>query len=240
MSSTAQVYALIAAAGVGSRVGSGLPKQYLPLAGKTIIERSITVFLQMEQVQQIVVSVAKDDPYWPKQNVSQAPSIQTTIGGASRAESVLAGLQKLQSFAAPDSWVLVHDAARPLVRAADIESLIKRVEAVDACGGLLAVPVTDTIKVAGNQNSNVERTFDRSRLWHAQTPQLFRLQQLHDALFAAINGGIEITDEASALESIGEQPLLVSGRRDNIKITHASDLIMAEWLLQQQQSPVTP
>jgi len=233
---SAPVYALIAAAGIGKRVGAERPKQYLELAGKSVITRSTEVFLQLSAVRSIVVSVAAGDRFWSAEPIAQSPQVVSVVGGKDRAASVLAGLEYLLSVGSAESWVLVHDAARPLVRAQEVLKLINSVDREKVCGGLLAIPVTDTIKCSTSSPPVIKKTPDRAHLWQAQTPQLFRLVELHDALVRAQSAGESVTDEASALELLGHQPLLVPGRSDNIKITHASDLALAELLLQQQRS----
>ena len=153
-------------------------------------------------------------------------------GGAERCHSVLNGLEALQSEAAPDDWVLVHDAARPCVRQQDLKQLCQQLSG-HAVGGLLGVPARDTMKQA-NRYFEIETTVPRNNLWHAFTPQMFRYGLLHEALGSALAAGLEVTDEASAMEHAGHQPLMVEGHADNIKITRPEDLLLAEWYLRQQ------
>jgi len=199
-----------------------------------VIARSIKPFLDLDEITKIVVSISASDEFWSQERHASEASISTVVGGADRSQSVLAGLQHLLQFADPATWVLVHDAARPLVRREEVLSLLSAVMSADVCGGVLAVPVTDTIKFAQGTPPKIENTPQRSCLWQAQTPQLFRLEQLSAAIKAATGAGTILTDEASALEAVGQKPLLVPGRGDNIKITHAGDIAIAELLLQQQ------
>lgn len=225
-------WVVVPAAGVGTRMGSEIPKQYLLLGGKTILERTLERLLTIPAVAGVVVALAKDDALWPSLTISQHPLIHAIEGAAERAGSVLNGLTYLQHKLQPQDWVLVHDAARPCVSLTSIallcESLLQ-----DAVGGILAVPVSDTLKqvMAGG----IANTVDRRSLWRAQTPQLFRYQLLRDCLMQALARGENITDEASALEVCGYSPKVVEGREDNIKITRPDDLLLAAFILQQQE-----
>ncbi len=182
----------------------------------------------------MVVGIAADDAYWPTL-ASEVPNLlQSYVGGAERAQTVLNGLRALESYAAPDDWVLVHDAARPCVRHADIDALLLAI-AGHADGGLLARPLSDTVKRA-DHNGCCEETVARTGLWRALTPQVFRLVALRDALESAMAQGVEITDEASAMEYSGARPRLVPGHADNIKITVPEDLALAELYLRAQES----
>jgi len=181
----------------------------------------------------LMVGIAADDAYWPTL-ATDIPNLLTTyVGGAERAQTVLNGLRALETYAAPDDWVLVHDAARPCVRHADIDSLLAAV-AGHADGGLLALPLNDTVKRA-DHNGCIEETVPRTGLWRALTPQVFRLAALRDALESAMRAGVEITDEASAMEYSGARPRLVHGHADNIKITLPEDLTLAELFLREQE-----
>ncbi|MBX2886152.1 MAG: 2-C-methyl-D-erythritol 4-phosphate cytidylyltransferase, partial [Granulosicoccus sp.] len=166
--------------------------------------------------------------------------VETVTGADTRASSVAAGLRYILALIesaelAANTRVLVHDAARPLVRRRTIERLVTEVDKVHACGGLLATPATDTLKVA-NADVTVAQTLDRSLIWQAQTPQLFDVRVLHDAIQSAMDNGMPVTDEASAMEFAGYTPLLVEGDKDNIKLTHSLDLSLAEILLQAQET----
>jgi 2-C-methyl-D-erythritol 4-phosphate cytidylyltransferase len=225
-------WAVVPAAGVGRRMGSDCPKQYLPLLDKPVLQHTLER-LAACAIQGIVVSISADDPYWP--SLPKPAKVWTAAGGAERCHSVLNGLRTLLQRPEVDAqdWVLVHDAARPCVRLSDLTHLMQSA-ATHPVGGLLATPVRDTLKRADAQNQ-VAATVDRQNLWHALTPQMFRLQALHDALTALIQAGSLVTDEAQAMEQHGYQPLLINGHPDNIKITHPQDLALATLFLQQQQ-----
>jgi len=229
-------WAIIPAAGVGARMGGDRPKQYLPLAGQTVIEHSLDRLLDHPGISGAVVAISATDAYWAGLAYRHQKIVQIAAGGAERCDSVLNALQLLLETADKDDWVLVHDAARPCVRETDISRLIA-CGAQHPVGGILAVPVKDTIKqsLAGEGNV-IATTIDRSRLWHAQTPQMFRLGVLHDALSRALAAKASITDEASALEWAGHTPLLVEGHGDNIKITRPEDLPLAEFYFLQERS----
>ncbi|UTF60135.1 2-C-methyl-D-erythritol 4-phosphate cytidylyltransferase [Gilvimarinus sp. DA14] len=220
-------YAVVPAAGIGSRMAADMPKQYLPLAGSTVIEQTLKKLLSIPNIATIVVAISAHDTFWRNLSLSQHPRIQTVTGGAERAHSVLAALSHLQGQGLRGR-VLVHDAARPCVRVADIERLM-------ACaqGGILAAPVSDTLKKSG-ANGAIENTVSRQDLWSAFTPQMFELDGLLQALQGALDAGFEITDEASAMEWAGQRPELVEGHRDNIKITRPEDLLLANLILSQQ------
>ena len=208
------------------------PKQYLPLAGRTLIERSVETLLAVPTLVGVVVALAPGDEHWAALSLARDPRVHRAPGAGTRAESVAAALERLAELAPPDTRVLVHDAARPLVTAGDIARLVAAVEAGGFVGGLLAVPVQDTLKRA-DAGSRVSATVSRERLWQAQTPQLFPLAALSGALRAALAGGElgTITDEASAMERAGHAPLLVEALDPNPKITRPADLGVAEALL---------
>jgi len=219
-------WALVPAAGIGSRMGSQRPKQYLHLRNKPILQHTLER-LNLPAIAGIVVCVAEDDPYW--ETLTLPMPVMRVNGGAERCHSVLNGLQALQQQAQPDDWVLVHDAARPCVRQADIEKLMTEL-AHHPVGGLLAVPVRDTMKRAGASLEIVE-TVNREGLWHALTPQMFRLEALSNALQSLLSRGEHVTDDAQAMEKMGLCPVLIEGHADNIKITHPQDLSLAELYL---------
>ena len=203
-------------------MGGVVPKQYLELAGRSVIERSLAALTSCEFIESVVVVIGKDDPYAAKCSCLHGGRVTLCHGGASRSASVLAGLQTLALRASPEDWVLVHDAVRPCVAAADIRALAKRVTQTGV-GGILAEKVVDTIKRADGQHRVVE-TVARDQLWRAQTPQMFRLAALHDALAKAIEAGVEITDESSVMEGSGQPVQLVAGASSNLKITVPEDL----------------
>ncbi len=212
-------------------MGAPLPKQYLPLAGRTVIEHSLMRLAALQGCAGVVVALAADDSYWSSLSVTLNVPVQRVTGGDERCHSVLAALTWLLGVADPGEWVLVHDAARPCVRHDDLERLIATL-ADDPVGGLLAVPVRDTLKRAA-ADGRVLATVDRTDLWQAQTPQMFRLGALHGALSRAIAVGALVTDEAAAMEREGLMPRLIEGRSDNIKITRPEDLLLAEFYLRQ-------
>lgn len=226
-------WAVIPAAGVGARMGAPLPKQYLSLAGRTVIEHTLERFLAVEAIAGIVVAVAAGDSRWTELARGCDPRVVQAPGGAERCHSVLSALQVLAPRAAADDWVLVHDAARPCIRPADIRLLMRTLEG-DPVGGLLGLPVRDTMKRCGT-DGRVSRTVDREGLWHALTPQMFRLGTLASALESAVAAGRLVTDEAEAVELAGLAPRLVEGHADNIKITRPVDRMLAELYLRQQQ-----
>lgn len=223
------ITAIVPAAGVGSRMKHNGPKQYISLAGKTILEHTLAKLSALSQLEKIIVVVSDDDPYY-----AQIPNIDSRVerasGGKERADSVLNGLLALADN--PPDWVLVHDAARPLVNIADIDSLIQQCLSADE-GGILAAKVKDTIK-RGDTHS--EQTVPRDDLWQALTPQFFKYHDLTDALQQALAQNVTITDEASAIEWAQKPVKLVPGRSDNIKITTPEDLDLAHFLLQKQHS----
>lgn len=223
---------VVAAAGSGARMGSAVPKQYLSLAGKTVLAQTLIRLATVPRVAGMVVALAADDRHWPNLALQLAVPLRTVIGGSARCQSVLAALDYLLAGANRDDWVLVHDAARPCVQAADIERLMN-VLGDDAVGGLLAVPSHDTLKRA-DAAGRVAETLDRAELWHAQTPQMFRLGALHGALSAAIAAGALVSDEAAAMERTGAKPRLIEGHADNIKVTRPHDLTLAEIFLRAQ------
>lgn len=228
----ARYWVAVPAAGIGTRMGHRLPKQYLPLYGKTVIAHTLDRLSRHPAIRGMVVALAENDPHWPELAIECATEMWVTTGGPERCHSVLAALQTLRRTARPDDWVLVHDAARPCVRVEDIDRLIKTLSG-HPVGGLLALPVRDTIK-RGDGGGRVVETVDRTGLWHALTPQMFRLGPLVGAISAALEKGDVVTDEAQAMELAGVRPYLIEGRADNIKITRVQDLALAEVYLRHQ------
>lgn len=222
--------AIVPAAGHGSRMGSPLAKQYLPLAGQTMLEHSLSALLRCPAIERIVVALAADDRHFQQLALAKEPRITTVIGGAERADSVLAALDALalEHF----DWVLVHDAARPCLSQQDLARLIQQC-LHSGQGGLLAAPVRDTMKRAQIDGSGVAMTVARDQLWHALTPQLFPLAALRAASRGALAAGVTVTDEASAMEWAGHPVQLIQGSRWNIKVTDPDDLPLAAWLLSQ-------
>lgn len=225
---TKRLAAVIPAAGIGSRMQAERPKQYLQLHGRSILEHSAAAVRQLQPDLPLVIALAADDPYFAATALAVDPNVQPVLGGRERADSVLAALQALD--ASQVDWVLVHDAARPLLQGTDLQRLLTQCQQA-GCGGILASPVRDTMKRGGPR---IEHTVERSRLWHALTPQLFPLLPLRQALQDALSQGATITDEASAMEWAGQPVLLVEGRSDNIKITQPEDLALAAFYLEKQ------
>lgn len=233
----APLYAVVPAAGIGRRMSAALaddtPKQYYSVLGQTILEHTLDKLLSVPGLRHIVLVVARGDRYLANLPVLNDPRISVVAGGAERCHSVLNGLQSMATRCDDSDWVLVHDAARPCVKRSDIVNLLDVVQG-HPVGGILALPVSDTLKsVADNV---IVDTVDRARVWQAQTPQLFRYRALTDALLDGIAQGLPITDEASALEARGAQVQVVEGCRSNIKITRPEDLALAEFYLSETQS----
>ena len=232
-SQTPTYWVVVPAAGIGSRMGVNCPKQYLSLLGKTVLEHTLERLQSIPVVNNVHLALAADDEFWPALACAQNENIIRVAGGRERADSVLNGLNALPAQAKNTDWVLVHDAARPCVRTQEIIKLIETV-ADHPVGGILGVPVSDTLKQVSN--AAIDKTIDRNPLWQAQTPQLFRVGLLRDCLQQALTERKIITDEASALEAYGYRPLMVQGRSDNIKITRQEDLAIAAILMQQQNN----
>lgn len=224
--------ALIPAAGVGSRMNSTCPKQYLPMAGKPMLVHVLETFVSCDRIEHIYLVVSATDDYIDE---ALPPSIRSSgkftllrKGGASRQETVLNGLLAMDGYIAPSDWVLVHDAARPGLRVEFIDRLIEGLHD-DPVGGLLALPVVDTLKRSGPDN-RAEATVPRENLWSAQTPQMFRYALLRRALEHCA----EVTDEAGAVEALGLHPKLIEGSQRNFKITLPGDIALAEYYLKDQ------
>jgi 2-C-methyl-D-erythritol 4-phosphate cytidylyltransferase len=222
------LWCVVPAAGRGTRVGGDRPKQYQLLAGRPLIEHTLARLAAHSRIAGLLVTVAAADAYWPGLEMLHGKPVLAVVGGAERSDSVLAGLEALPTTVGPDDFVLVHDAARPCVRDADIGRLIELAAAVD--GGLLGAPLRDTLKHA-DAADRVERTEPRERRWRAFTPQMFRRGQLSAALREAARHGVNVSDEAMAMEHAGFRPLLVEGAEDNIKVTTLADFALAEFLL---------
>lgn len=226
------VWAVIPAAGIGSRMQADRPKQYLDLDGKMVIEHTLQRLAGHPEITGIIVAVAENDPWWVGVSVTTDTPIHVVIGGEERADSVFNALIALEKLSADEPWVLVHDAARPCVRHQDIDLMLETLRN-HAVGGILGIPVTDTVKRATVDNMITE-TVERQGLWRASTPQMFRLTILRDALKSAKKQQLIVTDEASAIELAGLQAVMVEGHADNIKITVPQDLALARLFLKQQ------
>ena len=222
-------WALVPAAGQGRRFGGEVPKQYLEVAGKPLIVHALDALLAHPGIEGAVVALAADDPWWPGWTSLHGKPVRACTGGAERADSVLAALHALPDSVSGETFVLVHDAARPNLRAGDIDRLLAAATR-HADGAILAAPVRDTLKRADGDD-RIEGTAPRERLWRALTPQAFTRDLLQQALEAAQADGASVTDEAMAVERLGRRPLLVEGREDNLKVTTPADLALAEFLL---------
>lgn len=227
------LWCVVPAAGRGVRAGGDLPKQYQLLAGRPLIEHTLERLAAHPRIGGLLVTLAADDRHWPGLRDVRGKPVLTAIGGAQRSESVLAGLDALPARAGSEEFVLVHDAARPCVRLDDIGRLIER--AAQGEGGLLGAPLRDTLKHA-DADGRVVRTEPRESRWRAFTPQMFRRGPLTAALREAGQRGVNVSDEAMAMELAGFSPLLVEGAEDNIKVTTAADFALAEFLLARTSS----
>ena len=233
---TARYFPILPAAGVGSRMQADRPKQYLPIQGRFLLDYTLDAILSYPAFEQAVLVLSADDPYWPDSEYASDERIIRAAGGRERCDSVLNGLAALQGIATEQDWVVVHDIARPCLRHRDLDKLLS--ELADP-GAILAAPTRDTMKrgVLRDGKVVIEHTVEREQLWHALTPQVFRYGQLQQALTACLAQGLTVTDEASAMEQQGCQPLLVAGRSDNIKVTRREDLALAELFLSTSLSP---
>lgn len=225
---SAPLWCVVPAAGRGTRVGGSIPKQYLPLAGRPLIVHTLERLAAHPRIAGLMVVLGDGDAHWPRIDQLYGKPVLTALGGAERCDSVLAGLRALPDAISDESFVLVHDAARPCVREGDITRLIDL--AVPAGGGLLGAPLRDTLKRA-DAGGRSETTEPRDHRWRAFTPQMFRRGELSSALQCAHAAGVTVSDEAMAMERAGFAPLLVEGAEDNIKVTTATDFALAEFLL---------
>ena len=254
-----RIWAVLAAAGRGRRMGSTLPKQYLPLHGITVIEHSLSRLLALPEIRQVLVALPPDDRHFSRLPIAQDSRVRTVPGGDTRCQSVLnallrldangadrgayKGTDKVADEAADDDWVLVHDAVRPCVRTSDVQRLLNELRD-DPVGGLLGAPVEHTLKevtAAGNgagstASARVSATVDRRPIHYAFTPQMFRYALLREALEKALTRATPPTDESAAVEAAGHHPRIVPGTPDNLKITHQSDLPLATAILKHQEA----
>lgn len=224
-----RVIAIIPAAGVGSRVGADMPKQYISIAGKSIFEYSVAAILATKSIDHCIVAVNPEDSRWRSIELLKNPKVKIVMGGAERSDSVLAALESFS--ATEDDWVLVHDVARPCITSEVIDNLLSELVA-KTVGGILALPLTDTVKKV-DADCEITETLDRDLLWRAQTPQVFPFLRLQHALNNAKQRGLNITDEASAIEQLGDRPAIVAGPENNIKVTCPADIALAEFYLKQ-------
>ncbi|MFT4629103.1 MAG: 2-C-methyl-D-erythritol 4-phosphate cytidylyltransferase [Arenicella sp.] len=228
--SIARIWVIVPAAGSGQRMATNTPKQYLQIQGKTILETTLDLFLANDQIARVVVSLAADDLLWPTLPCASNAKVISTLGGSTRALSVCNGLVALKAWVDDADWVLVHDAARPCLSAGALNDFILKLR-VHAVGGILAVPVKDTLKLSKSTSGQILKTLNRDNVWHAQTPQMFRYGLLLDAMQQALTSGHEITDEASAMELAGYSPQLIESDSRNLKVTTPEDLTLATFLL---------
>ena len=225
-------WVIVPAAGRGTRFGSPLPKQYLQVAGQPLIAHTLAALLSHPLVEGALVAISANDADWPGWTAFQEKPVLTCVGGDTRAQSVLAALEALPAAVRADDFVLVHDAARPNLRSEDLQQLLERGRA-DPVGAILAAPVRDTLKRAGD-DGGIDGTEPRQHLWRAMTPQLFRRFQLTRALQEAGKADVEVTDESMAMELQGLRPLLIEGNEDNLKVTTPADLARFEYILSQR------
>ncbi|MGH1471157.1 MAG: 2-C-methyl-D-erythritol 4-phosphate cytidylyltransferase [Cellvibrionaceae bacterium] len=244
MNRSPRYWLVVPAAGIGSRFNSDTPKQYLSLAGKTVLENTLHHFLSDEKIERIFLTLNPNDSHWKTLSTSHHSKVEVVEGGEDRHISVFNALKVLKEIADSEDFVLVHDAARPCITPSDIDSLIESTKD-HAVGGLLGAPVTDTLKNVGFEplsNTDTEEkplskpvvlnTINRQTTWSAYTPQIFRFRILYEALRTLVKSETSVTDESMAIEYAGYQPLLVKGRSDNIKVTVPEDLDMAEKILE--------
>jgi len=227
-----KVYGVVPAAGSGKRFGTALPKQYQLLAGKPVLEHSISRLIASFDLSGFWVALGADDINWDALDPQIRAAVHRVEGGTERADSVRLAIDAIPDATA-DDWVMVHDAVRPLVSPKLVGELLRSLDKNEA-GAILALPVFDTVKLATSENT-VAKTLDRTGLWTAQTPQVFRYGMLKEALEATI-GNPGVTDEASAMEACGHKVRLYEGHRNNIKITCREDLLLAEQLLNLETS----
>jgi 2-C-methyl-D-erythritol 4-phosphate cytidylyltransferase len=232
------IWAVLPAAGIGRRMGSTIPKQYLIIDGAPLILHALRRLSAVSEIQKIIVVIHSKDNQWAKLQESIVEEFEnriiTVMGGDERYQSVLNGLTAVAEFADKDDWVLVHDAARPCVRTSDIEKLISKVS-LHSVGGLLGSAVDNTLKKVRADLTVIE-TVDREWYWNALTPQMFRFAQLKSSIEAVVASGEQVTDEAAAMEVAGFKPIMIAGSKDTIKITVESDLFLASQILKNQAS----
>lgn len=223
------IWCIVPAAGIGTRMQADRPKQYLMLKNKPLLSHVVNLFSTQIPIEKVVVVLNAKDHWWPELALSHPQKVLTAIGGKERVHSVLLGLEFLKDYAKENDWVLVHDAARPCLYADDILYLMQEIKD-HSIGGLLGLPVVDTLKRV-NENDEVIETVSRHQLWQAQTPQCFRYGILKKAIESALSQHCVVTDESSAIELLGLKPKMVLGHARNIKITFPEDLQLAEKLM---------
>lgn len=226
-----KIFALVPAAGQGTRLGDALPKQYLPLAGRPMMFHALEALAAVPRIDHVIAILSPLDRHWGAHDWSELPDKIEALfaGGASRGRSVANALSLLEARAAPGDWILVHDAARPCLAKSLVEQFLDEIDD-DPVGGLLAMPLADTLK-RGEESMRVGETIPRAGLWRAQTPQMFRYGLLRRALAREA----EATDESQAVEALGQMPRIVQGENANLKVTFADDIALAEMILARQQ-----
>tara|TARA_B100001540_G_scaffold26399_1_gene21872 strand:- start:479 stop:1183 length:705 start_codon:yes stop_codon:yes gene_type:complete len=233
MSNNNRLWVVIPAAGIGKRMGVDIPKQYITVCDKAIIEHTVEKFTSRNDLQGILVALSNSDQHWSTLELSKNNKITTVTGGEERYKSVYNALCSLKNKADDDDWILVHDAVRPCITTSEIDQFIADLDHLNGIGGILALPCFETMKKA-NTNHEIEETIDRKFIWHAQTPQMFRYKKLFLAIEKIMNENIFITDEAMAMELAGYKPMLIQGTHSNIKITDQNDLKYLESFLRQE------
>lgn len=233
MSNNNRLWVVIPAAGIGKRMGVDIPKQYITVCDKAIIEHTVEKFTSRNDLQGILVALSNSDQHWSTLELSKNNKITTVTGGEERYKSVYNALCSLKNKADDDDWILVHDAVRPCITTFEIDQFIADLDHLNGIGGILALPCFETMKKA-NTNHEIEETIDRKFIWHAQTPQMFRYKKLFLAIEKIMNENIFITDEAMAMELAGYKPVLIQGTHSNIKITDQNDLKYLESFLRQE------
>ncbi len=233
MSNNNRLWVVIPAAGIGKRMGVDIPKQYITVCDKAIIEHTVEKFTSRNDLQGILVALSNSDQHWSTLELSKNNKITTVTGGEERYKSVYNALCSLKNKAGDDDWILVHDAVRPCITTFEIDQFIADLDHLNGIGGILALPCFETMKKA-NTNHEIEETIDRKFIWHAQTPQMFRYKKLFLAIEKIMNENIFITDEAMAMELAGYKPVLIQGTHSNIKITDQNDLKYLESFLRQE------
>lgn len=225
-------WVVIPNAGIGDRFGTETPKQYVRIHGKTVFEHSINAFLSQDWIAGIIVALSASDSYFQHLTVARHEKVKQVLGGKNRSDSVMNAIAYLKNHAAQRDWVLVHDAVRPCLHAEDLQNLITTLKN-EQVGGILAMPLHDTIKFAEKQI--IAHTVDRSHLWCALTPQMFRLQILAEALIYCQARDMKVTDESSAIEHYGLKSKLIEAKHPNPKLTYTRDFSFISLLLRQQQ-----
>lgn len=229
-----KIWAIVPAAGSGRRLNASLPKQYQKLCDKSVLQHTLQT-LRLDDIAATVVVLSKDDRHWQSLELSEKSRIHTCLGGQERYLSVAQGLKAAADLGAePKDWILIHDAARPCLHPETLTGLIASLATERREGLIVAVPCRDTMKSSGD-GTTIAETVDRQHLWHAQTPQCFRMGPLQEAVAQVIATGKEVTDEAEALEHFGGTIGLYPGRYDNIKITFPEDLTIAKAILKNRE-----